>query len=163
MVPASHPHRLCGVTATAVGHPARVHAQSETCNSQARPGTCVRNAAALDLGEAMSVYGDAGAVEVVVTRLDVGPDALRASVALLSQEERQRAGRFVFDRDRRRFIVARSRLRQLLAARLGGRSDAVELVYGDSGKPALARRVAGPDLRFNVSPCDGGAGYAFSM
>ena len=111
----------------------------------------------------MSVYGDAGAVEVVVTRLDVGPDALRASAALLSQEERQRAGRFVFDRDRRRFTVARSCLRQLLAARLGGRSDAVELVYGDSGKPALARRVAGSDLRFSVSHCDDVAVYAFSM
>jgi len=123
----------------------------------------VRNAAASDLGDALSAYGGAPAVEVVVTRLDVGSEALRASAALLSQEERHRASCFAFDRDRRRFTVARARLRQLLAARLDVRSDAVELVYGDSGKPALARRVAGSDLRFSVSHCDDVAAYAFSL
>jgi len=102
------------------------------------------------------------AVEVVVTRLDVGPDIVRASAALLSDAERQRASRFRFDREHRRFVVARARLRQLLGARLDVRPDAVELVYGKRGKPALAGRFADSGLRFNLSHCDDVALYAFS-
>src|SRR5947207_13306492 len=91
------------------------------------------------------------AVEVIVARPDVGPHAVSASATLLSDRERERAGRFAFDPDRGRFIVARALLRQLLAARLGVRPDAVELASGARGKPALAGRLAASDLRFNVS------------
>jgi 4'-phosphopantetheinyl transferase len=103
-----------------------------------------------------------GAVEVVVTRLDLEPEAVRASVALLSDAERQRASRLVFDRDSCRFIVARAWLRRLLAARLGVRPESVELAYGEHGKPMLARRCATSDLRFNVSHAEDVAVYAFS-
>jgi len=102
------------------------------------------------------------AIEIVVTRLDVGPEAVRASATLLSDAERQRAGRFAFDRDRRRFTVARAQLRWLLSARLGVRPETVELVYGARGKPALARHFADSDLRFNVSHSDDFAVYAFA-
>ena len=101
------------------------------------------------------------AIDVVVTRLVVGREVARAA-GLLSDAERQRASRFLFDRDRDRFIVGRARLRQLLAARLGTRPESVELVYGAHGKPALARRFADADLRFNVSHCDDVTLYAFS-
>jgi len=103
-----------------------------------------------------------GAFEVVVSRLDVGPDAFRALAALLSDAERERASRFAFDRDRNRFIAARARLRELLAARMGVLPESVELTYGAHGKPSLARRFADSDLRFNVSHCDDIAVYAFS-
>ncbi|HEX9506476.1 MAG TPA: 4'-phosphopantetheinyl transferase, partial [Acidimicrobiia bacterium] len=102
------------------------------------------------------------AVEVIVTRFDVRSEALRAGAAVLSDEERDRARRFVFERDRQRFIVARGVLRWLLAARLGVRPQAVELVYGERGKPALAPRLAASGLRFNVSHCEDVAVYAFS-
>jgi 4'-phosphopantetheinyl transferase len=102
------------------------------------------------------------AVEVIVTRLDVRSEALRAGAAVLSDEEQDRARRFVFDRDRQRFVVARGVLRGLLAARLGVRPQAVELVYGGRGKPALAPRLAASGLRFNVSHCEDVAVYAFS-
>jgi 4'-phosphopantetheinyl transferase len=102
------------------------------------------------------------AVEVAVARLDVAPEVVLASAALLSEAERLRASRFAFNRDRRRFIVARARLRQLLAAQLDTRPDSVELTYGERGKPALARGYAGSDLRFNVSHSDDIAVYAFS-
>jgi len=101
-------------------------------------------------------------IEVVLTRLDVGPDAVRASAALLSEAERQKASRFAFDRDRRRFTVARARLRRLLAARLGVQPESVELVYGERGKPALARPCAASDLRFNMTHCGEVAAYAFA-
>jgi 4'-phosphopantetheinyl transferase len=103
-----------------------------------------------------------GAIEIVVTRLDAWPEAVCASATLLSDAERQRASRFAFDRDRRRFIVARARLRRLLSARLGVRPESVELVYGRYGKPALARRFADSDLCFNVSHSDDVAVYAFA-
>jgi 4'-phosphopantetheinyl transferase len=103
------------------------------------------------------------AIEVVVTRLDAEPDVARASAALLSDAERQRAARFAFERDRRRFTVARARLRQLLGARLGVQPDSVELTYGAHGKPALARRFADSGLRFNVSHAEDIAVYAFSL
>ena len=102
------------------------------------------------------------AVEVIVTRLDGGREALRAGAAVLSGEERDRARRFASDRDRQRFIVARGVLRGLLAARLGVRPQAVELVYGERGKPALAPRYAGATLRFNASHCDDVAVFAFA-
>lgn len=102
------------------------------------------------------------AVEVIVTRLDVRSEALCAGAAVLSDEERDRARRFAFDRDRQRFVVARGVLRGLLAARLGVRAQAVELVYGERGKPALAPRFAASGLRFNVSHCEDVAVYGFS-
>jgi len=102
------------------------------------------------------------AVELIVARPDVGPQAVSASATLLSDRERERAGRFAFDPDRNRFIVARALLRQLLAARLGVRPEAVELASGARGKPALAGRFATSDLRFNVSHCKDVAVYALS-
>jgi len=103
------------------------------------------------------------AAEVVVTRLDTDPAAVRASALLLSGAERRRAIRFVFERDARRFIVARARLRQLLAARLDVRPESVELVYGARGKPALASPGADSDLRFSVAHRDDIAVYALAF
>jgi len=101
-------------------------------------------------------------VEVIVARPDVGSDAVSASAALLSDQERARAGRFAFEPDRRRFIVARALLRQLLAARLGVRPEAIELAAGARGKPGLAGRFSPSDLRFNVSHSQDVVAYAFS-
>ena len=101
------------------------------------------------------------AVEVVVTRLDVEPEAFEALERWLPDEERQRASRFHFECDRRRFIVARGRLRQLLASRLGVKPQSVELSYGAHGKPALAHGSAAVDWRFNASHSMDVAVYAF--
>jgi len=101
-----------------------------------------------------------GAVEVVVARLDLEPDALGALAGLLRAPERQRACRFRFERDRRRYVVARARLRQLLAARLGTQPASVRLARGIHGKPVLARSGAA-DWRFSVSHSRDIALYAF--
>ena len=101
-------------------------------------------------------------IEVVVTRLVAGPETVRASALVLSDAERQRASRFAFDRDRRRFMVARAQLRELLAVRLGVPPESIELAYGERGKPALGQHFAASDLRFNVSHSGDVAVYAFS-
>src|SRR6267378_4186548 len=109
-----------------------------------------------------TAYFAEGAIDVVVTRLDLKPAAVRVLAVCLSDAERIRASRFAFDRDRRRFVVTRARLRQLLGVRLDVRPESVELVYGERGKPALARGYAGSDLRFNVSHVGDVAVYGFS-
>jgi 4'-phosphopantetheinyl transferase len=101
-------------------------------------------------------------MEILVACLDVEPQVTRSLVALLNDGERDRASRFVFERDRFRFTVGRARLRQLLSARLGVRPESVELVYGRHGKPALATFYANLDLRFNVSHSEDVAVYALS-
>ena len=101
--------------------------------------------------------------EAAVIRLEKNIEEIRALRGLLSDTEQRRADRFAFDRDRNRFIVARARLRELLATRLNVRPESVELTYGVHGKPALARRFADSDLRFNVSHSDDVAVCAFSF
>jgi 4'-phosphopantetheinyl transferase len=96
--------------------------------------------------------------EIVVARLDAAAGEVRALEACLSASERRRAERFFFERHRRRFIVARARLRELLGARLGVAPAAVELACGANGKP----RLASADLHFNVSHCGDVALVAFS-
>jgi len=70
--------------------------------------------------------------------------------AVLSADELERAARFHFDRDRRRFIVARGMLRHLLSAYLRRPAASHRFVYGAKGKPALADGEHQP-LFFNVS------------
>ena len=75
-------------------------------------------------------------------------------------DERQRAGRFHFEKDRGEFIVGRALLRTLLG-RYGHREPSqLEFHYGASGKPRLAGED--PSLRFNLSHSHGLALYAFS-
>src|SRR5204862_277059 len=69
---------------------------------------------------------------------------------------------FAFDRDVRRFVVARARLRQLLGERLGVSPASVDLARGAHGKPALARQGRDSDLRFNLSRSRDLAVYAFA-
>jgi 4'-phosphopantetheinyl transferase len=102
-------------------------------------------------------------IEVVVLGLEVAPDALQAAADLLSDPERDRAARFAFDLDRRRFTVARAGLRTLLGGRLGVAPEAVDLAYGKNGKPALANEQADSELCFNLSHSADIAAYAFSF
>jgi 4'-phosphopantetheinyl transferase len=101
-------------------------------------------------------------IEIVTTRLDAGTESLDVLQTFLSDVERERANRFVFDRDRRRFLVGRARLRQLLGARLGVSPESVPLTCGTNGKPAIAGGFTDVDLHFNLSRCDDIAIYAFS-
>jgi 4'-phosphopantetheinyl transferase len=99
--------------------------------------------------------------EIFMSRLRVAPDVVIACSALLSEAERHRARRFKLDRDRRRFIVARARLREILAAKLGVHASEIELSNTEKGKPRLAGRFAASTLRFNVSHCEDIAVFAF--
>ncbi len=77
-------------------------------------------------------------VAVAFDRLDVDAATLAALTGILGADERARAERYRFPRDRRRFVVRRARLRQLLGG-WTGRAPA-SLTFGESrhGKPILA-------------------------
>lgn len=89
---------------------------------------------------------DAEHVEVI--HLDIGATSPGAAETL-SEEERARAARFVFERDRGRYVNARAAARQVLGACLGIAASAVRFTYGEHGKPALGS--PGPPIRFNLS------------
>lgn len=76
---------------------------------------------------------------------------------LLAGEERRRADRFRFERDRARYIVGRALLRGLLARYLGAAPEELMFEYGEYNKPALCD---GP--WFNLSHSGATALYAFS-
>ncbi len=79
---------------------------------------------------------------------------------LLSTDERQRAERFHFERDRRRFVVGRGLLRTVLGRYLQVSPDCLQFRYGPQGKPALA---GGNGLHFNVSHSGELALYAVAL
>jgi 4'-phosphopantetheinyl transferase len=78
----------------------------------------------------------------------------------LAADERARAERFVFMRDRSHFIVARGILRAVLGRYLGLAAERLAFVYGPHGKPALAETCGGDMLRFNLAHSQGLALYA---
>src|SRR5687767_6742370 len=92
-----------------------------------------------------------GTVEIVVAPLNVPPKELHRYSLDLSEDERQRAGRYAFEREWRRFVVARGRLRQLLGQRLGAPPQDIAFAYGKHGKPALAPPYSGSGLCFNLA------------
>lgn len=82
--------------------------------------------------------------------LAVADDRLAACAALLTRLERDRADRFRFARDRRRFIVRRAGLRQVLAAYAGVSATDLHFETGPAGKPALAGGASSA-AAFNLS------------
>jgi 4'-phosphopantetheinyl transferase len=96
----------------------------------------------------------AGEVHVWGAGLDeLGTDGM---LSLLSGDERSRADRFHFTRDRQRFVAARGLLRRLLGHYLDRDPCELRFAYGPRCKPSL------PGLRFNVSHSGGLGLLAFS-
>jgi 4'-phosphopantetheinyl transferase len=90
-------------------------------------------------------------VHVWRAALDLPLSCVEHLQRLLSADELQRAARFHFPRDRRRFSVARGVLRDILSRYLGVPAAALEFCYSAYGKPALAAGAAQEGLRFNIS------------
>jgi medium-chain acyl-[acyl-carrier-protein] hydrolase len=103
-----------------------------------------------------------GANDVHVWRapLEQPPPSLEALEQTLSPDERQRAERFHFPRDRRHFIAGRGILRTLLSRYLGQRPDEIQFCYNPHGKPRLCPETTG--LHFNLAHSHGLALYAVS-
>jgi 4'-phosphopantetheinyl transferase len=81
---------------------------------------------------------------------DVGP-FLDAMTDCLSQVERDRAARFKFLADQRRYLIAHAALRSVLGMYLSVHPAAIELDSSLLGKPRLAPDLAGSKIEFNLS------------
>ncbi len=97
-------------------------------------------------------------IEVWLAHLDVGADQAGRCASLLSPDEQRRAELFHFERDRRRFIVARGILRLLLCSHLDMTPAAIAFGYAKNGKPLVSEH----QTQFNVSHAHERALYAIS-
>jgi 4'-phosphopantetheinyl transferase len=86
-------------------------------------------------------------------RLDLNPDpaTARRLAAWLAAEEWERARRFRFAQDQRRFTIRRGLLREVLAGYLGLDPGVLRWVLGAYGKPGLAGQDHPAGLRFSCS------------
>jgi 4'-phosphopantetheinyl transferase len=98
-------------------------------------------------------------VHVVCVELD-GVNALDELLRLLDPGERARAQCFIFDDDRRRFIVAHAFMRIVLGRYLGCEPQVIAYELGRHGKPTLAHPMS--QLRFNLSHAGERALFAVS-
>ena len=87
--------------------------------------------------------------------LDLHRVSVDRLAGLLSNEERDRAQRFRFQRDATRFVVSRAALRTGLACCLGVEPERIAIRYGAHGKPELATPFDRSGLQFNTSHTDG--------
>jgi 4'-phosphopantetheinyl transferase len=105
-----------------------------------------------------------GSDEVHVWRasLDEPASQIDSFLHTLAADERARAERFYFQRDRERFIAAHGVLRAILGLYLNRAPECLAFRYGSHGKPALAWEHAGDALRFNMSHSNGVSLYAIT-
>jgi 4'-phosphopantetheinyl transferase len=94
--------------------------------------------------------------------LEQAPPQLKAFLDLLAPDERERAERFHFEKDRHHFIVARGVLRDILSRYLDCSPASVRFSFNVYGKPVLAGEYEHAGLRFNLSHSQGVALYALT-
>ena len=94
--------------------------------------------------------------------LECETSVLHGLNASLAPDEKTRAARFVFQRNRNRFIAARGILRKLLGAYMHQPALDLNFTYGPDGKPALRVNEGEPSIHFNLSHSHGLAVYAIS-
>jgi 4'-phosphopantetheinyl transferase len=80
----------------------------------------------------------------------------------LSVDEKQRAGRFYFEKDRRHFIIGRGLLRTILGWYLSIEPIQIRFRYGRNGKPELSDNFGEVTIKFNLSHSDNIAFYGFT-
>ncbi len=88
-------------------------------------------------------------IHVWTIPLCIAEDVFSTLRKVLSADEQARASRFHFEKDARRFIVARGSVRSILGAYTQSRAEDLRFSYSAEGKPSLQRPVS--DVRFNLS------------
>jgi len=95
--------------------------------------------------------------------LDHTEMALHQFEATLSTDEKARANRFVFRRDRNHFVGSRGLLRELLGRYLRRSPEDLKFDYSALGKPSLRGEIFNHSVQFNVSHSHGLALLAFAV
>jgi len=102
-------------------------------------------------------------VHVWRAELDRPSAEIEQFVQILAPDEQQRSQRFRFEKDRKKFVIARGLLRTILARYLSVSSDRVLFSYSSKGKPAIANNYSAGELFFNVSHSHNRALYAIAL
>jgi len=93
---------------------------------------------------------DPGNVDVWELSLTLDAEILNRGRSILSPDERERADRFHFAQDSRRFTAARLGMRTILSEYLDIGPQSVSFAYSEKGKPELAAAHL-QALQFNLS------------
>ena len=102
-----------------------------------------------------------GEIHIWRARLNVAAEVLDRLGSTLAHDEKARAQRFRFSRDRDHFIACRGILRELLGGYLRVSPVAIEFSYAAYGKPAYCSRDSTSPIRFNLSHSGDQAVLAF--
>jgi len=94
---------------------------------------------------------DLGEIHVWRVSLAQTESCLQSLQQTLSTDERTKADRFRFPKDRSQFIVSRGALRAILSRYLNITSHILRFDYNPYGKPSLIVAQGGNTLRFNLS------------
>ncbi|MBW1895048.1 MAG: 4'-phosphopantetheinyl transferase superfamily protein [Deltaproteobacteria bacterium] len=102
-------------------------------------------------------------VHVWIASLDDSGIPAQDFAQILSEGERRKADRFVFERDKDRFVTRRGVLRTIIGRYyLAIQPYRLKFHYGVRGKPHLAECSGDDTLRYNQADSNGLALYAFS-
>lgn len=95
--------------------------------------------------------------------LDISESRLESLSKTISGDEKQRAQRLYFERDRRHFITSRGILRTILGNYLGIGEGQVQFCYAVNGKPTVQSSPCHRTIHFNLSHSNGEALFAFTL
>lgn len=104
-----------------------------------------------------------GEIHVWRVALDWHPAGVESIRRILAEDEKDRAERFFFSRDRDRFIVGRAVLRMILGRYLQAEPERLNFWYNSYGKPALRWTPGRKRLSFSVSHSGELAVYAVGL
>ncbi len=103
-----------------------------------------------------------GEAHVWRTFLDQPDEAVEFFGKILSEKERERAKRFHFEKDCRKFTIARGVLRMLIGKYQNVVPERLKISTGKYGKPAVTDEFNQPEIFFNLSHSDNLAVFAFT-
>jgi 4'-phosphopantetheinyl transferase len=103
-----------------------------------------------------------GEVHVWSALLDPASTEIARFSETLSQDEKERANRFRFEKNRNEFIISRGSLRVLLGSYLGVPAHEVGFAYSRYGKPYLVDSDHISPVEFNLSHSEGVVVLAFT-
>lgn len=101
-------------------------------------------------------------IHVWVASLEMAHQEIDEPFTLLAPDEKARAERFYFERDRNRFIAGRYILRMIIGGYLGMNPSQIEFTYREAGKPVLKPGPQSKELEFNLSHSNDLVLYIFS-
>lgn len=90
-------------------------------------------------------------IHIYVIDLDQSQSVVKKKTSLLSPDERKRALRFQSDPPRRRFVLSRSTLREILGQYLRVEPQTIRFGYTKGGKPYLENPSLKQKISFNVA------------